>query len=123
MSPGDFFKDARSVETPSGRIGYVERGSGSVALFVHGVLLNGYFWRHRLESLSDARRCIAPGLLAHGRTEIGADREVFMTANARMLGEFLDPLKIDQVDLVGNDTEGETQASRRCRFSGARALH
>ena len=51
MSPGDFFKDARSVETPSGRIGYVERGSGPVALFIHGVLLNGYFWRHQLESL------------------------------------------------------------------------
>jgi pimeloyl-ACP methyl ester carboxylesterase len=29
-----------------------------------------------------------------------------MTANARMLGEFLDALKIDQVDLVGNDSGG-----------------
>ena len=106
MSPGDFFKDARSVETPSGRIGYVERGSGPVALFVHGVLLNGYFWRHQMESLSGVRRCIAPDLLAHGRTEIGADQEVSVTANARMLGEFLDALKIDQVDLVGNDSGG-----------------
>jgi pimeloyl-ACP methyl ester carboxylesterase len=106
MSPGDFFKDARSVETPSGRIGYVERGSGPVALFVHGVLLNGYFWRHQVESLSGVRRCIAPDLLAHGRTEIGADQEVSVTANARMLGEFLDALKIDQVDLVGNDSGG-----------------
>src|SRR5580704_12250198 len=106
MSPGDFFKDARSVETPSGRIGYVERGSGPVALFVHGVVLNGYFWRHQLEGLSDTRRCVAPDLMAHGRTEIGPDQEVSMTANARMLCEFLDALKIDQVDLVGNDSGG-----------------
>ena len=106
MTPGDFFKNARSVATPSGRIGYVERGSGPVALFVHGVLLNGYFWRNQLGSLSDVRRCIAPDLLAHGRTEIGANQEVSVTANARMLAEFLDALKIDQVDLVGNDSGG-----------------
>ena len=41
MSPQDFFKDARRVETSSGRIGYVQRGSRSVALFVHRVVLNG----------------------------------------------------------------------------------
>jgi len=106
MIPGDFFKDARSIETPSGRIGYVERGSGPVALFVHGVLLNGYFWRNQLDNLSDVRRCIAPDLLAHGRTEIGANQEVSVTANAHMLAEFLDALNIDQVDLVGNDSGG-----------------
>ena len=46
-------------ETPSGRIGYREQGNGPVALFVHGVLLNGYLWRHQLAELSDIRRCIA----------------------------------------------------------------
>ena len=30
-----------SVKTASGRISYVEAGEGPVALFVHGVLLNG----------------------------------------------------------------------------------
>jgi pimeloyl-ACP methyl ester carboxylesterase len=34
-----------SVETPSGRISYTEQGTGPVALFVHGVLLNGHLWR------------------------------------------------------------------------------
>jgi pimeloyl-ACP methyl ester carboxylesterase len=106
MTPDGFFKNARSVETAPGRVGYVERGSGPVALFVHGVLLNGYFWRHQLNNLSDVRRCIAPDLLAHGRTEIGANQEVSVTANASMLGDFLDALNIDQVDLVGNDSGG-----------------
>lgn len=106
MSPREFFENGRTVETPLGRIGYVERGSGPVALFVHGVLLNGWLWRHQLQGLADLRRCIAPDLLAHGRTEIGADQDVSVTANARMLAEFLDALKIDQVDLVGNDSGG-----------------
>jgi pimeloyl-ACP methyl ester carboxylesterase len=95
-----------SIETPSGRISYVERGAGPVALFLHGVLLNGHLWRHQLAHLSDIRRCIALDLLAHGGTEIAPDQDVSVTANAKMVMEFLDALNIDQVDLVGNDSGG-----------------
>jgi pimeloyl-ACP methyl ester carboxylesterase len=96
----------RNIQIPSGRISYLEQGSGPIALFVHGVLLNSYLWRHQLAGLSDIRRCIAVDLLAHGDTEIAPDQDVSVTANARMLREFLDALKIDQVDLVGNDSGG-----------------
>ena len=44
---------ARTVQTASGRISYTEQGTGPVALFVHGVLLNGHLWRHQLADLSD----------------------------------------------------------------------
>ena len=93
-----------SVQTPSGRIGYTEQGTGPVALFVHGVLLNGHLWRHQLEALSYIRRCIAVDLLAHGDTEITPDQDVSVTANAKMLLKFLNALNIDRVDLVGNDS-------------------
>src|ERR1700691_1325499 len=96
----------KSVHTPSGQISYVEEGTGPVALFVHGVLLNGHLWRYQLKGLSDIRRCIAVDLLAHGDTEIASDQDVSVTANAKMLKEFLDVLKIDRVDLVGNDSGG-----------------
>ena len=96
----------RSVHTPSGRISYTEQGTGPVALFVHGVLLNGYLWRHQLTDLSDIRRCIAVDLLAHGDTETPPEQDVSVTANAKMLKEFLDALNIAQVDLVGNDSGG-----------------
>src|SRR5438105_3834425 len=96
----------RSVHTPSGRISYTEQGTGPVALFVHGVLLNGHLWRNQLAHLSDIRRCIAVDLLAHGDTEIAPDQDVSVTANANMIREFLDALNIDQVDLVGNDSGG-----------------
>jgi pimeloyl-ACP methyl ester carboxylesterase len=94
------------VRTPSGTIAYAQQGSGPVALFVHGVLLNGHLWRHQLSGLSDIRRCIAPDLLAHGDTEIAPGQDVSVTANAEMLAQFLDALEIDQVDLVGNDSGG-----------------
>ncbi|MEO8670290.1 MAG: alpha/beta hydrolase [Tahibacter sp.] len=96
----------QSVDTRSGRISYREEGSGPVALFVHGVLLNGHLWRHQLAHLSDIRRCIAVDLLAHGDTEVAADVGVSVTDNANMLRQFLDALNIAQVDLVGNDSGG-----------------
>lgn len=97
---------SKSVRTPAGRISYAETGTGPVALFVHGVLMNKHLWRHQLAGLSDIRRCIAVDLLAHGDTEIGADQDVSVTANAHMLLDFLDELLIDQVDLIGNDSGG-----------------
>src|SRR6267154_2559436 len=95
-----------TVETASGRISYIEAGSGPVALFVHGVLINKHLWRHQLSSLSDIRRCIAIDLLAHGDTEIDPYQDVSVTANALMIVEVLDALQIDQVDIVGNDSGG-----------------
>jgi pimeloyl-ACP methyl ester carboxylesterase len=106
MSGEEFFAGRRQVATPSGSISYVEHGSGPAALFVHGVLLNGYLWRHQLAQLGDLRRCIAMDLMAHGNTEISANQDVSVTANAHMLAQFLDALKIDRVDLVGNDSGG-----------------
>lgn len=98
--------EKRRVDTPSGRIAYTETGAGPVALFVHGVLLNGHLWRHQLAQLSDIRRCIAVDLLAHGDTGIAPGQDVSVTANAVMLREFLDALGIEQADLVGNDSGG-----------------
>jgi pimeloyl-ACP methyl ester carboxylesterase len=106
MATGKSSSSKHSIQTLSGRISYVEQGTGPVALFVHGVLLNGYLWRHQSEGLSDIRRVIAVDLLAHGDTEIATDQDVTVTSNAKMLAEFLDSLSINQVDLVGNDSGG-----------------
>lgn len=104
MNHGTCEAKRRSIETPSGKISYVERGQGPVALFVHGVLVNGYLWRHQLVGLADHRRCIALDLLSHGSSEIEPTQDVSFDAQAVMLAQFLDALAINQVDLVGNDS-------------------
>ncbi|SHM73589.1 alpha/beta fold hydrolase [Rhizobacter sp. OV335] len=106
ITPKEFEAQRQYVDTPSGRIAYVAQGRGPVALFVHGVLVNGYLWRHQLAHLGATRRCIAVDLLGHGATEIDPAQDVSSTANATMLAQFLDALKISAVDLVGNDSGG-----------------
>lgn len=89
------------ANTPSARISYLQAGGeGSVALFVHGVIVNGYLWRHQLAALSDLRRCIAVDLMGHGHTVIAPEQPVSFEAQAEMLAQFLDTLGLDQVDLL-----------------------
>ncbi|GAA4929195.1 pimeloyl-ACP methyl ester carboxylesterase [Actinomycetospora succinea] len=105
MDVTEFEARRASVDTPSGQIGYVETGdpNAPVALFVHGVIVNSYLWRHQLDDLSDLRRCVAVDLLGHGHSVARGPDHSF-TAQARMLAEFLDALGIDQVDLIANDS-------------------
>src|SRR5262245_33336627 len=104
MTFEEFEAARRTAETPSGTIAYVEHGQGPVALFVHGVFLNGYLWRDVITRLGDVRRCLAVDLMAHGATRVGRGQDLAFTAQARMLAELLDVLGIDRVDLVANDS-------------------
>lgn len=106
MDAAAFHSQRRFADTASGRIAYVEQGSGPAALFIHGVPLNGFHWRHVMARVKDARRCIALDLMGLGYTQIGPAHDVSFTAQARMVSEFLDALGIDQVDLVANDSGG-----------------
>jgi pimeloyl-ACP methyl ester carboxylesterase len=96
----------RHVETPMGRIAYAERGSGPPALFVHGVFLNHRLWRHVVGRVADLRRCIAIDLLGHGATETAADQDLSFAAQAEMLEAVCVMLRLEQVDLVANDSGG-----------------
>ncbi len=106
MDPRSFHAHRRFVTVPHGRIAYVEQGEGPAAVFLHGVPLNGFHWRHVMAAMGDMRRCIAPDLMALGYTEIAPGQDVSFTAQAVMLAQFLDALGIDRIDLVGNDSGG-----------------
>jgi pimeloyl-ACP methyl ester carboxylesterase len=106
VNAATFHAQRRYAATASGRIAYIEQGSGPVALFIHGVPLNGYHWRHVIAQVQDIRRCIALDLMGLGYTEIGPAHDVSFTAQAAMVVRFLDALGIEQVDLVANDSGG-----------------
>jgi len=106
MNAAEFHQSRKFAATPAGRIAYIERGAGPVALFLHGYLLNGFAWRGTIEDLSPTRRCIALDVMGLGYSEIPASQDLTFQAQAGMVASFLDQLKIDQVDLIGNDSGG-----------------
>ncbi len=85
MDVAEFHARRRFADTPSGRIAFVEQGEGLPALFIHGVPLNGFHWRHVMKGLGDCRRCIALDLMGLGYTEIAPGQDVSFTAQARMI--------------------------------------
>ena len=101
-----FNANRRFANLTSGRIAYVERGSGAVALFLHGFPLSGFQWRGALKRLAGFRRCIAPDFLGLGFTEVANGHGVAPTDQAKMLAEFLDHFSVRTVDLVANDSGG-----------------
>ena len=106
MDTATFHASRRYAEVNSGRIAFFERGQGPVAIFVHGVPLNGYHWRNVIDRVLHRRRCIAIDLMGLGYTEIGPSQDVSFTAQASMLAEVMNALGIEKVDLVGNDSGG-----------------
>jgi pimeloyl-ACP methyl ester carboxylesterase len=106
MNITTFHASHRFADVKSGRIAFFEKGEGPVALFVHGVPLNGYHWRHVIDRVQDRRRCIAIDLMGLGYTEIGPSQDVSFTAQAHMIAEVMDKLGVEKADLVANDSGG-----------------
>jgi haloalkane dehalogenase len=96
----------RFVETRFGRIAYVERGRGSVALFLHGFPLNGFQWRGAFDRLAADRRCVAPDFLALGYTKVARGQGVGPNDQVAAIVGMLDALTIEHVDLIGSDSGG-----------------
>lgn len=98
--------ELKHVDTPTGRMAYRETGDpdAPVALYVHGVIVNGHLWRHQLEALKRIRRNLAVDLLGHGESVAAAGQGVTFDDQAAALVGFLDALGIDRVDLVPNDS-------------------
>jgi haloalkane dehalogenase len=101
-----YCKSRRFADLSMSRVAYVERGHGPAALFVHGYPLNGYQWRGALERLHLHRRCIAPDVMSLGFTETPQSQAITPETQVTMLAALLDKLRVDKVDLVGNDSGG-----------------
>ena len=94
------------ANVPSGAIAYLEQGEGPTALFLHGFPLNGYQWRDALARLSSHRRCIAPDFMGLGYTRVADGQSLAPRAQAEMLVQLMDHLRIDCADVVANDSGG-----------------
>jgi pimeloyl-ACP methyl ester carboxylesterase len=104
MDLDEFVSLRQTVRVPCGEMGYVDVGTGPVAVFVHGLGTNSYLWRNVIDKLRSERRCIALDLPIHGRSTITPGHSLSLSALADSIEEFLDALGLVGVDLVANDT-------------------
>jgi haloalkane dehalogenase len=89
------------------QMAYVETGSGSPIVFLHGNPTSSYLWRNVMPHLAEQGRCIAPDLIGMGDSDklepSGPERYRFVEHRAFLDG-FLEALGIDDdVMLVLHD--------------------
>jgi len=101
-----YTKERRFLDSPFGRIAYIDRGSGRPTLLLHGFPLSSFQWRGVIERLSGTRRCLAPDLMGLGYTEVADGQSVTPASQAAMIAAFLDRLNVGEVDLIANDSGG-----------------
>jgi pimeloyl-ACP methyl ester carboxylesterase len=95
------------ITLPQGTIHYRDSGDGPPVVFVHGLLVDGALWRRVTPLLDGAARCIVPDLpLGSHRRAMNEDADITPHGVARLVGDFLAALDLEDVTLVGNDTGG-----------------
>ncbi|NBM16167.1 alpha/beta fold hydrolase [Streptomyces sp. GC420] len=94
------------VELTAGTIEYEDTGGdGPVVVLVHGLGMDGSFYRNVIPELRDRCRVIVPVLPLGGHcTPMRPNADLSPRGLGRLQAEFLDALDLRKVTLVGNDS-------------------
>jgi pimeloyl-ACP methyl ester carboxylesterase len=87
-------------------IGYLDKGQGDPIVLVHGIPTSSFLWRDMVEELSAHGRVIALDLPGFGFSDPPRDGDYGIANYARLLGQFLETLHIEQATLVCHDLGG-----------------
>jgi pimeloyl-ACP methyl ester carboxylesterase len=95
------------IKLPQGTIHYRDAGEGPPIVFLHGLLVDGEVWRKVTPLVEGAARSIVPDLpLGSHRIAMHADADLSPAGVARLVGDLLAALDLEDVTLVGNDSGG-----------------
>jgi pimeloyl-ACP methyl ester carboxylesterase len=96
----------RSITLSTARTEYIDEGAGPPLLLLHGCPFSSHVWLRTIRELRNDFRCIAPDLLGLGDTETELDADWALPAQAAMVAELLDRLRLRSVHVVGHDHGG-----------------
>lgn len=88
------------------RLAYLDEGTGSPVLLIHGIPTSSLLWRDIIPALTETHRVIVPDMLNYGRSEKPPHADVSIAAQARLMFGLLDALGIRRADVVAHDIGG-----------------
>jgi haloalkane dehalogenase len=106
LDPKEYPFAPRYFETSAGKMHYVDEGSGTPIVFVHGNPTWSFEYRHLISSLSAGHRCIAPDHLGFGLSDKPTEWTYLPKEHARNFEELMESLDLDGITIVVNDWGG-----------------
>lgn len=98
--------DSQYLSLAEGRLHYVDRGTGSPVLAVHGTPTWSFLYRELIASLSDRYRVVAPDHLGFGLSEKPEAAGYRPADHAERLARLVDRLGLEGITLVVHDFGG-----------------
>lgn len=98
--------ESRYFEVPAGRLHYVDEGSGSPVVMVHGNPTWSFLYRDLIKRLKPRYRCIAPDHIGFGLSDKPGNWSYLPEDHARNLAALIDSLELDNITLVLQDWGG-----------------
>lgn len=90
---------SKYIEVYGSKMHYLEAGSGSPIVFLHGIPTSCYLWRNVIPHLSSLGRCIAPDLIGCGWSD-KPEIEYSVQDHIKYLDKFIETLNLKDVTLV-----------------------
>jgi pimeloyl-ACP methyl ester carboxylesterase len=91
---------------PGFRMHYVDEGSGSPIILIHGEPTWGYLYRAFVPTLSNHFRVIVPDHMGFGKSETPPDADYTLDRHARNLGTLIEHLDLHDITMVMHDWGG-----------------
>ncbi|MFB7340248.1 haloalkane dehalogenase [Streptomyces hydrogenans] len=98
--------DSRWFDSSSGRVHYIDEGTGPPIVFCHGSPTWSFLYRHIVRALRDRFRCIAVDNLGFGLSARPAGFGYTVSEHTAVMGELIDHLQLDGFLLMGQDWGG-----------------
>ncbi|MBE0583532.1 MAG: alpha/beta fold hydrolase, partial [Desulfofustis sp.] len=115
----DYSFAPRFVQTPGGRMHYIDEGQGPVVVMLHGNPTWSYFYRHLIASLSSRFRVIVPDHLGCGFSDKPQRYDYCLENHINNIDRLLAYLHIDKLSLVVHDWGGAIGMGYATRHSEA----
>jgi haloalkane dehalogenase len=102
---------SRWFEASSGRVHYVDEGTGPPILLLHGNPTWSFLYRHLIRRLSASFRCVAIDYLGFGLSDRPVGYGYTPSEHSTVVGELVDELELDQLIVMGHDWGGPIGAT------------
>jgi len=107
---------SKFMEVGGHKIHYVDEGTGTPILMVHGTPEWSFGYRYVIKGMKENFRCIAPDLLGMGLSDKPENADYSCKAHAARLEEFIRKLGIKNFNIIANDFGGSIAMSYALKY-------